>query len=655
MHLPYPQHHRSNHARRWLAALAATLLTVGGSAACSSDDGPERSVDAFLAGWRSGDLHSVGLVNPTGSKLPAADVSREIKELSGELAATPPALTRRGEPKITANVATVGIRVEWTLPGETRWAYDRELRLTHGDDDQWQVIWEPRVLHEQLTDGDRLGLRRDSAPRAGLLDAAGQPIVTPRPVVRVGVQPSEVTDIKKLVKDLDAAFKAIRPALIPAVDLTDLPKRVAEAEPGAFVEAVSLRAEAYRQIKPRIHELPGTKFIDDKLNLAPTREFARALLGSVDPAQADDLTKHPDRYVAGDLVGHGGLQGRYDERLRGAPGLTVLVEHPAEGGKVEPTGTELFHREPQPGQALKTTLDVTAQTAADGALRAEPRRSALVAVRISDGAVLAVSNGPGPAGENLAFTAQVPPGSTFKMVSALGLLDKGAVTLDGPVNCPKTFTTDGRSFKNSDNFVLGSVPFRTDFAKSCNTAFAALAPKLGGDGLATAGRSLGLEGQWDLGTDAFTGKVSTGGSAAEQAAASFGQGTTLVSPLAMAGATAAVARGRFEQPKLVLDPAPAKPAAAGEQLKPESVEALRTMMREVVTTGTGSALKDVPGGAVYGKTGTAEYDNNPAHTHAWFVGWRGDVAFAVFVEQGGASTASAVPIAERFLRALPAR
>ncbi|PWR10360.1 penicillin-binding protein [Micromonospora acroterricola] len=654
MLLSYPRPHRPNH-RRWVAALTASVLTAGVLAGCSGDDGPQRDVDAFLAGWRGGDLQAVGLVDTTGGKLPSADVMREIKELSGELAATPPTLTRRGEPKVTADTATATVHVEWTLPGDTRWAYDREVRLTQGDDDQWQVIWEPRVVHEQLTKGDRMALRRDTGPRAGLLDAAGKPIVAPRPVIRVGVQPSEVTDIRKLVKDLDAAFKAIRPALVPAVDLTDLPQRVSKAEPGAFVEVVTLREDAYRQIKPRIYDLPGTKFQADKLDLAPTREFARALLGSVDPAQADDLAAHPDRYAAGDLVGHGGLQGRYDERLRGAPGLTVLVERPAEDGKLAPTGTELFRREPQPGQPLKTTLDVAAQNAADGALRAEPRRSALVAVRISDGAVLAAANGPGPAGENLAFNAQVPPGSTFKMVSTLGLLDRGAVTLDGPVACPKTFTVDGRSFKNSDNFELGSVPFRTDFAKSCNTAFAALAPKLGGDGLAAAGRALGLEGQWDLGTDAFTGKVSTGGSPAEQAAASFGQGTTLVSPLAMAGATATVARGAFIQPKLLIDPAPAKPATTDGPLKPQSVEALRTMMREVVTAGTGSALRDVPGGEVYGKTGTAEYDNNPAHTHAWFVGWRGDVAFAVFVEKGGASTASAVPIAERFLRALPAR
>ena len=66
---------------------------------------------------------------------------------------------------------------------------------------------------------------------------------------------------------------------------------------------------------------------------------------------------------------------------------------------------------------------------------------------------------------------------------------------------------------------------------------------------------------WDLGADAFTGKVSPADSPTELAAASFGQGATAVSPLAMAGATAAVARGQFQQPKLVLDPAPAKPAA----------------------------------------------------------------------------------------------
>ncbi|MFF5072480.1 penicillin-binding transpeptidase domain-containing protein [Micromonospora olivasterospora] len=646
---------RPARSRRWLVALAATALAPGVLVGCSDSDGPDRAVDAFLAGWRTSDLQTVGFISPAGSKLPAADVAKEIRELSGELVATPPALRRTGDPKITADIATSGFRVEWTLPGGARWEYDREVRLHRGGDGQWQVIWEPKVMHEQLTAGDRLGLRRDTGPRAGVLDGGGAPIVAPRPVVRVGLQPGEVTDVKAVTRQLEAAFRAVRPAITPPVDLSDLPKRLADADDGAFVEVVTLREEAYRQIKSRIYDLPGTKFQTDKLDLAPTREFARALLGSVDPAQADDLAAHPERYQQGDLVGHGGLQGRYDERLRGAPGLTVLVERREPDGTLKPTGTELFQQEPKPGQAVKTTLDVMTQNAADAALRGEKRRAALVAVRISDGAVLAAANGPGPAGENLAFTAQVPPGSTFKMVSALGLLDRGAVTLDGPVDCPKAFAVEGRSFKNSDNFELGMVPFRTDFARSCNTAFAALAPKLGPDGLAQAGRALGLEGEWDLGVDAFPGKVSANGPPVEQAAAAFGQGTTVVSPLAMAAATAAVARGRWEQPKLVLDPAPAKSAPAGPQLRAESVEPLRTMMREVVTAGTATALKDVPGAPVHGKTGTAEYDDNPAHTHAWFVGWQGDVAFAVFVEKGGASTDSAVPITERFLRGLRAR
>ncbi|MGC5020507.1 penicillin-binding transpeptidase domain-containing protein [Micromonospora sp. DT47] len=653
MTVSYPHRRLRTRVRPALAGLVATVLAAGVLAGCSERGGPEQSLDAFLAGWRSGHLDAVGFVDPTGARLPAAEVAKEIKDLSGELAATPPNLRRTGDAEVTRNVATATIRVEWALPGKATWAYDRPVRLRQGDDDQWQVIWEPQVMQEQLTEGDRLALRRVPAARAGVLDAAGQPIVAPRPVVRVGLQPSEVTDVTALTTQLDAAFKRVKPPITPPVDLSDLPKRLSDANPDAFVEVVTLRDEAYRQIRPRIYDLPGTKFRSEKLDLAPTREFARALLGSVDEAQADDIAAHPDRYARGDLVGHGGLQGRYDERLRGTPGITVLIRRPVPDSTQPPTETEVFRHAPQPGQALKTTLDVATQNAADAALRGEKRRSALVAVRISDGAVLAAANGPGAAGENLAFTAQVPPGSTFKMVSALGLLDRGAVTADATVDCPKNLTVDGRPFKNSDDFVLGKVPFRTDFAKSCNTAFASLAPKLGTDGLAQTARTLGLESSWDLGADAFTGKVSANGSPVEQAAAAIGQGTTVVSPLAMAGATAAVARGRFAQPKLVLDPAPEKPAAAGPQLKAESVEPLKAMMRQVVTAGTASALADVPGGPVYGKTGTAEYDNNPAHTHAWFVGWRGDVAFAVFVEQGGSSAASAVPISERFLRALP--
>ena len=76
------------------------------------------------------------------------------------------------------------------------------------------------------------------------------------------------------------------------------------------------------------------------------------------------------------------------------------------------------------------------------------------------------------------------------------------------------------------------------------------------------------------------------------------------------------------------------------------------MMREVVTSGTGTGLRRVPGGPVYGKTGTAEFDTGSTDTHAWFVGWQGDIAFAVLVQKGGLGAHAAVPVIDDFLTAL---
>lgn len=639
--------------RRPVAVAAAVLTLTTVLTGCSSDDGPEATVDAFIEGWQRGDLSAIGFITPAGQRVPATQVTEELAALVGDLDDSPPQLRRDGDAPVTEDIATGTVTVEWTLPGEVRWSYPTSVRLRRGDDDAWQVIWSPEIVHPQLDSADQLAVNRIAPVRGSVLDGAGQPIVAPRAVVVVGVQPSEVDDPAALVTALDTAFRAIRPALDPPIDVAGLPDRLTAAQPDAFVEVVTLREEAYQQIRDRIYDLPGTKFRREERDLAPTREFARALLGTVDPVQRQDMEAHPGRYEVGDLVGHGGLQGAYEERLRGVPGYSVQIVGTAPDG-TQTGGDVLFRADAQPGEALRTTLDVATQTAADAALTGVSRRSALVALRISDGAVLAVANGPGGGTENLAFTAQVPPGSTFKMVSTLGLLEAGAVGPNDPVDCPKTATVDGRTFTNANGFELGRVPMRTVFAESCNTTFANLAPRLGADGLAETGRLLGLEGQWRLGVPAFTGTVSTGGPPAERAAAAFGQGTTVVSPLAMAGATAAVARGQWRQPKLISEPAPPTPEPDGPQLDTAAVEALRSMMRDAVTVGTAEALRDVPGDPVHGKTGTAEYDDDPANTHAWFVGWQGDVAFAVFVEQGGSGSGQAVPIAETFLRGLAA-
>jgi cell division protein FtsI/penicillin-binding protein 2 len=86
-------------------------------------------------------------------------------------------------------------------------------------------------------------------------------------------------------------------------------------------------------------------------------------------------------------------------------------------------------------------------------------------------------------------------------------------------------------------------------------------------------------------------------------------------------------------------------------LDPSVVSTLRQWMLAVVTEGTGTKAS-VPGQMVSGKTGTAQFGANPSDAHAWFVGFRGGIAFGVLVEGGGFGGDAAAPIASRFLSGL---
>jgi cell division protein FtsI/penicillin-binding protein 2 len=632
--------------RRRAAAVAVLVLAAYPLAACTKEPEPGSALDALAAGWPTGNWEGkVSFVKPDNTAISAADVGAAVKALSGAL--TQPAVKANGKPVAQKDTATGKLDFDWALPGGAHWKYTTDVKLSKGKE-AWQVVWEPKIVHPDLQDGAVLATNTLAPKRGDIVDAQGTKLVTLRPVVVVGIQPRLVKDMASLTALLNQAFKKIS----VDVDLSGLAKEVADAKPDAFVEVVSLRRELYDQIRSDIRDLDGTVFREEMRQLAPSRAFGRALFGSVGDVTKEIMDANPNKYAIGDQVGLGGLEKAYDDRLRGTSGVEVVITSKASDG-TQREQVKVYTAPAVDGQDLKVSLDSKVQNAADAALGTlKGKRTAIVAIRISDGQVLAVANGPDGGGENLAFTAQVPPGSTFKVVTAYGVLDNDSVTMNTTVACPKTLTVDGRVFHNAHDFELGSVPLHTDLAKSCNTAFASLAPKLGPTGLATAATALGIGTKWDLGADAFSGAVSSGGTAAEQAAAAFGQGTTVVSPAAMAGAIAAVARGQWKQPVLMLDPAPASPAPDGPALKDTTLTPLRAALREAVTAGTGTQLKSTPGGAVSGKTGTAEFDANPAHTHSWFIGWQGDIAFAVFVENGGDSTATAVPLADKFLRAL---
>jgi cell division protein FtsI/penicillin-binding protein 2 len=619
---------------------AVVILYATGVFGTSREEEAEEALSAFLDAWPTGQFDEVAFVDPTGTPVPSAQVAEAIPALSGELAEQPPELGMTGL-GVDGETASADITVGWSLPGGSTWSYRSPVRLL--DDGGWRVIWEPAVVHPDLVEGDELQLRRLASTRANILDGSGQPLVTAREVVNVGIEPQRVEDLDELVAELQSALRTIDPNL----SLDGLAEDVEAAEPGAFVPVVTLRREDYERVEDRIYPLPGTVFPTGERYLGPSRSFARALLGTVDEVTADDMDSNPGIFEAGDYIGHGGLSGAYDEQLRGVVGQAVVIARTAADDTV--TDIELERVEPVAGTDVATTLNVDVQRAAEEALGEEPGRAAMVAIRVSDGSVLAVANTQGdqPLADNIALTGAVAPGSTFKMVSAYALLSSGEVELDTPVDCPAEYTVEGFPIGNAFDGDPGEIPFSEAVSISCNTAFAALAPGLGEDGLATAAAELGIGGDWDLGIETATGSVTTGGSELDRAVAAFGQGDTQVSPAAMAAATAAVARGAWLRPTLVVDPEAAAPAPT--PLNEAAVNDLRAALRRVVTDGTASALAGVPGGEVYGKTGTAEAGDVE---HAWFVGWQGDIAFAIFVEEGGSGSGTAVPLADSFLRTL---
>jgi cell division protein FtsI/penicillin-binding protein 2 len=615
--------------RRPAIAGLAALVVLAALASCSSDeDAAASSLKTFLSDWHAGHLDKASYAGASG-----AAVAKAYATVAGDLATKHPTL-RAGDVKVSGSKASAPVTVSWPL-GTGTWKYSTTVALAKSSG-SWKVAWTARTVHPKLVANTRLTVTDQQADRASILDGAGQALVSNQPVVYVGVEPDHVKDPAGLAKQLGAAL---------GTDLSDLPNQLKSAQPDGFVPVITLRQADYEKVKPQIYNLPGTVFQTGTLPLAPSRTFARALLGSVGPVTKETIDASKGKYQAGDTAGLSGLQSRYDSRLSGSIGAKVQVT----GSGVDPV--TVYDAKPSPGQPVKLTLDQKVQNAADAALATQTKlRTAMVAMRISDGSVLAVANGPDGGTDDLALTASVPPGSTFKVVTTLAYLGLG-VTPTTTVNCPETATVQGRQFHNENNFQLGDVPFSTDFAQSCNTAFVGLSSKLSADTLTKTADQLGVGAKWQLGTDVNSGSVPAADTPVDRAAAAFGQGKTTVSPIVMAAIAAAVARGHWSQPKLVTDPAPAQAAPDGPALNGTYDSQLKQMMRGVVTSGTATVLSGVPGGDVYGKTGTAEYGSgNPPPSHSWFTGWQGDIAFACFVEGGGTNEqAVAAPLVAKFL------
>lgn len=642
-----------------VAGAVTLVLVAGGLVACTGGDSDERGTLAkdLAQALASGDFSGVALGDVT-----ADDAAAQWTTAFGGLSPWTPDVDVQSveDVKDDEDSATATLAFTWDVDAsDDDWTYTTQAPLVRADG-AWHVTWSTYLLAPDLVPGETLGVTRERAPRAQILGAGGVALVEDRPVYRIGIDKTLIP-----AEQQDAAARGL--AAVLKIDPDAYAARVAAAGAKAFIEAITVRQEDPAYDVQALSQMPGVNAVSGTLPLAPTRSFARPILGTVGDATAEIVEASNGAVVEGDLAGLSGLQRQYDAQLRGYPGLTI-VAHTADGTATR----QLFSVEPRPGTPLVTTIDPTIQTAAESVLADVGPASAVVAIRPSTGEVLAAASGPGSNGLSTATVGTYAPGSTFKVVTALALM-RGGLTPDSTVTCPPTVTVDGREFQNFPGYPtnkLGDIPLRTAFANSCNTAFISSRDKASPESIVAAADALGLTQDVDLGFPAFLGTVPADSTGTDHAATMIGQARVQVSPLAMATVAASVAAGQRITPRLVVpaegstpEPTAADPtassaavatAAAPQQpLTADEATNLRTMMRAVVTEGGATFLQDVPGAEVMAKTGTAQYGESDAlQNHVWMIAIQGDLAVAVFVETGDFGSTTAGPIMENFLRAV---
>ena len=326
------------------------------------------------------------------------------------------------------------------------------------------------------------------------------------------------------------------------------------------------------------------------------------------------------------------------------------------------------------GDSVVSTLSADLQTTAYNSLG--DRRGAVVALEPSTGKILAMVSkpdfDPNTISENWdslvndetnssllnrATMGQYPPGSTFKVVTALDYFRTHGSFNGFSFDCQGSITKEGHTIQCYNGNVHGTEDFYTAFANSCNCAFAEIGTELGGASLLKTSEDLLFNKKLPLNSyrkSSFSLNGSSGIPLIMQTA--IGQGNTLVSPMHMALITSTIANNGVLMKPYLIDKVVNANGDTIKTTEPTTYKRLMTgneaailgkLMKGVVESGTASALNG-RGYTVAGKTGSAEYDENGS-SHSWFIGYSNvddpDLVVAVIVEGGGTGSEAAVPIA----------
>jgi cell division protein FtsI/penicillin-binding protein 2 len=583
-----------------VAAVIAAALT-----GCTpKPDGPEPAAQAFLAAFESNDIVAAAAdtdkPDAAATALTEAWTNLQAETLDAETTSV----------QVDGDTATVGYTYTWRLPKDRVWTYDGQLNMGRSEG-EWVVRWTASDIHPKLGDTQTMSLRSTAAPRARVNERSGTDVLVPGVVHRIKFDAANANNV---VASATALSTLLTPfdASITAQSIVESATSVDGDYPVAL-----LRDSDYQPISAALTEIPGVTASDESDLVSTDPTFAPDLVGQVKKAVIDEV----DGKAGWSVV----------TTNRNGVDIDVLTDTP-----------------PEPSPSFSISLDRNIQVAAQRAVNARTEQAMTVVIQPSTGAILAVAQNPAADRDGpVASAGLYPPGSTFKIITAGAAISSGLATPGSTVPCPGRIVIGERSVPNYNEFALGDVTMSTAFTRSCNTSFAKLASEMSPDALTVAASQFGVGPDYDVvGLPTDSGSVPPAEELVQRTEDGFGQGRVVVSTFGMALAAATVAHGSTPVPNLLVG---RDTEITGEHppIEPAMVDGLRGMMRSVVTSGTAERIADQ--GEVYGKTGEAEVDGG---SHSWFVGYRGDIAFATLVVRGGSSD-NAVAVTREMFEQLP--
>ncbi|MDP2740132.1 MAG: penicillin-binding protein 2 [Pseudorhodobacter sp.] len=566
----------------------------------------------------------------------------------------------------------------------------RTMQVEHADE------------YRLLSEGNSIKIRLLPPARGLIFDRNGYLLAGNEPNYRVTITREDAGDVAKVLGQLR------RLITVSDAEAEDLLAEIRRRSPTApFTVADRLSWEEFSRIAVNAPALPGVTPEVGLSRFYPRGADCAHVLGYVGPVSDFDLGRieDPDPLlrIPKFQLGKVGIEAKLEPALRGKAG-TRRVEVNSAGREMR----ELSRDVGEPGEVLQLTIDYRLQNYVQARLGAES--ASAVVMDVTNGDVLAVCSAPsfdpnlfvrGISTANYRALSEndhrpladktvqglYPPGSTYKMVTALAALEAGVITPDEKIRCPGFVELGGRRFHCWRTAGHGNINLQQSLEQSCDVFYYEVSQRVGIDKISDMARRLGLGVRHELPMSA----VAEGLAPTQEwkrrrygrdwvigdtLNATIGQGYVLTSPLHLAVMTARIASGREVVPRLVrsrdgveLDPG----TAPLLQISPVGLEAVRQGMEAVVNSGRGTANGSRIVAAdmrMAGKTGTSQVRNISVseradgvtanddlpwaqRDHALFVAFAPvdapRYAVAVVVEHGGGGSAVAAPLARDML------